>query len=539
MPLILFLFLFLNVFAADVCTDKELTDRCFLDTCLTKPQKESLVPFDSESFSKAFKEYKFSLPVSEKEQLVKFNKLINQVKIDSNEFLHTKGFDKVSGEIVGNLHDYAGVIPHLFSEQFTWVYENGVATIMMSDLESPEDEALHEKIANFFKSYIEEDYNYEDRDNRVSRPESNKFFGNVTSQMSLYFQKTNPAKAKKLKSLSESITKKASVFKEWSLLDSLFTPLEYGKMLSGKYSYIKNDLAKALMIREAAISEEEASNLEEQVKVTCKLAHFMRDKVKGRDLKKEFDLAKAEAIKGYEEKFLKNLCPEVANYLKKEMKDSTFEAVNFNQSIYPDFKGLTNALSSFKKVNNTRTYLESVAYLDEHREEFTCGSNVYKTADFFDPESEKITISLFTLGMGYKDTISHELGHWVLNKLNRFKMSPKCQDKISALQNCIAGFYQDGQRFEEDFSDWFAGVTSPIKSPFFCETAQLTPIIMSYLDPTHPNKTELYLPQSSDAHSSNLFRELHYKVIKNGPLSKNCQELLDKHPEAHPKKCGL
>lgn len=290
------------------------------------------------------------------------------------------------------------------------------------------------------------------------------------------------------------------------------------------------------------------AEIEKQIVDSCRLASYFQNKYKDVD----FTGKAMTWVKRVTEGMQKNILPKLSDHsraiISQNMKTIAIGMMDSKADIYPKLANANYRLSV--AITSDDLYLNQINI--PRTSSLNCHMSVFLPTDEFDPV-QGITLSPFSLLMGFDDSLSHELGHWFSSQIALPEMSEETKAKMVTLRSCISDFYKtktpssdpvfegDSIRTEEDFADYFGTLVMPNTNHFSCDVAPFVNYISTIYNqtnqPANPNSVSRYLPSNADVHSSDIFRELHIRMVQNQAIPAACARMMEGHPEARPKKC--
>lgn len=544
--MILLLLLAVPVFAQDVCdqdTDP-LVNQCYVDACAAQKNNRAF-PLDEKEFAKQVTKTKIS---SSQEELRQFERDVDLVSLAKNqrfEFVQKKGALIIADELMGPSQNVLKNLDPILSRRFTIASTpDGERSIIYSDLEDELEKTISRRVGGAYLEALEiKDGYYSFISGTLDLEAQNKFLMKVAKDL-LHLEGQETKRGGVLKAFVEELASNPRKKRGPGEVNRYFSLSDVDTLINQKVAPLKKDVAHIISRQQS--SWKKGLPYKDVVTNSCRIASFMVSRVKDRDLFREFEAARESAMKGLQEKFLKDSCPEIASVISQRLHAPVFKSIGLNKNYLPDFKAFEKDMERFSKMEDSKTYVEYLEFEEKNRDALICDVSTFFPTDNFDGD---VNVSLFTLAMGYHNIITHELGHWVSGVLKQANLSSACGGKFAKLRSCLSGFYVekgqdlygihpgDQQRTEEDFADWFAAlVTSDGVNPY-CDADKITKLALGYIGEGKRKKTNLFVPNSDDTHSSDLFRVLHTKILRNESLSKSCENLLKKYPDSAPKKC--
>lgn len=550
MQITFFFLLFASpLFAANLCDqDKDpLINQCYLDACTAQTNKVKL-PATDKAFEKEVSTAKITRTATEQEAFDREAAKVTAALKRSADFVKERGAEKIAEEILQKPIENMKGLDALLKDKFSVTRSaNGEYVAITSDLEDEAEKSITKNISSYYLEILNTQKDYADfAYDKSDLNKQNNFLVKITKELAQVYDSTNKPKANELRAISQKIASDKSKYYGVLEMNKYFTYTDLNALFSSKSAAVKKDIAHVIVKR--LEDRQKRPPYKDVLQRSCQVASYMISKVKDRDLAKEYEKAKQNAVKGLNEKFLKNACPEISQFLKQSIQGDVFNTIELNKNYLPDFKTYEKEIASIAQMNDTKAFLKYLEFSEENSKNLICDVSIFTPTDMFQGQ---VNTSMFTLAMGYSNVVSHELGHWVSSMLNSAKLGEACSGKFKNLRACISSFYEekgadmyqlypgDSQRTEEDFADWFSAITSNDKSNFDCDIGKITDLVYGFMGYNSDAKPNIYLPNSNDSHSGSLFRVLHAKIVRKEPLTPNCEKLLKKYPESSPKKCNF
>lgn len=535
---LILLFLPLIAWGQD-CSHEELSRECFRAVCEV-PSVDRL-PTDVPSLEQELRRQNFSMPREVSREMRTFADALARLNERHRNFEQSKGFPAIASETLQaplvNLYHMRALL-----DGKVYLGFNGASAQMVVNDLDPNAE-LYTRLGNYLKNVMDITAGYIQGARKAQEPGALVFYQHLFLKMESFYLATNPARANQIAIMRRSLNA-SNLMRAATMMPQLFSESEVQAMIASTSGPMIGDLSEALRIR----SEDDAKRISkrtspdalmESFSRSCGLAHFMMKRIEGTNPLQKFETSKNNALDGLRRNYLPTLSTHTRSMIERALQENPFETIDFNRHIYPDFKMHTSKVNEVSAAPETSSYLQQFGVFNEANQ-FACAIDSFIPEDYFD--GNKISTSLFTVGMGYSDVLAHELGHWLSHKLSGAHTSPESARTHQALRSCITGFYQngsstDGPQTEEDFADLIAAKISPERSQVFCSFNTIVPMFMSYLS-SEPMKTEdPYERIAEDSHSNSLFRVLHQKMVRGENIPTSCTELMSAHPEAAPKRC--
>lgn len=361
------------------------------------------------------------------------------------------------------------------------------------------------------------------------------------SELASFVQRTDPARSAAMLEIRESLRARTPIAAgAWQRANFTQSSLEYSADYLRAHRVEVSETVKnyeRLIVTRSAVGVERALT-------NCQVVQYLGQKALAANNPQTLDRMARNVLGALEQKFYPRLSEESAVTLRRYLQPSTFKLVTER----PDFSffqpfGATPATTrtaralALDNLTSARCQLSTLSrdFTDDHAEQ-TVSSGI-----------PTIMISSLSLAQNAEAVLAHEMGHAITVLMASHPISSPSAQKMAVLRSCLNSMHPAetraagpdvssiaGDRFhtDEDFGDWISGTLGFDTDYLSCDLPRLfdigkraTPVTLT----AEPN----------DPHSTDLFRLLHTRTLRDQPLPQVCRELVQQTPSEQPKKCEL